>query len=260
LNGSLLGQPRSLGGFDPLDPAELGLRALPVAEGSGLVVVRPGGGAPIDLPTFLAGTEEDLDAFGLADYVVYDRTQAEWRCNWKLLVDTFLESYHVFSLHGASVGSDYPGHVMVFDAFGPHLRVPVPRATLIEVAEEPPEKRRLLPHATVQYFLAPNTVVNHTLNHFILWRLVPLAVDRTRAEMTMYTPGPVEGDEAERDMRAWFDLHDSVTRDEDYPESERIHAVLASGVTQATQLGRNEAALIHFHRWLAERLDAARQG
>jgi steroid delta-isomerase len=92
-------------------------------------------------------------------------------------------------------------------------------------------------------------MVNHTVDHVILWRLVPLAEDRTRAEMTMYTPTPVEGEEAEKSMRTWFDLHDSVTRDEDYPECERVHESLASGVVEATHLGRNEAALIHFHLW-----------
>ena len=41
-----------------------------------------------------------------------------------------------------------------------------------------------------------------------------------------------------------------VTEREDFPESERIHRVLASGRTGNSLLGRNEVAVAHFHRSL----------
>ncbi len=49
-------------------------------------------------------------------------------------------------------------------------------------------------------------------------------------------------------MVDWYDLHDAVTRDEDYPESERIQRALASGRVPTTVLGRNEGAVQHVHR------------
>jgi phenylpropionate dioxygenase-like ring-hydroxylating dioxygenase large terminal subunit len=253
----LLGRPRSEGGFDTVDRAELGLIPITVAEGHGVVLVRPDGDEPIDVELELAGVAPDLDSFALDEYAVFGRMRREWRCNWKLLLDTFMESYHVFALHGASVGPDYPGHVMVFDAFGPHLRIPVPRASLLEFASRPRDEWTLLPHATVQYHLAPNAMINHTIDHVILWRFVPTAVDRTVAEMTMYVPSAdTRDDDAWRKtMDEWFDLHDAVTRDEDYPESERIHAVLASGRVPQTVLGRNEGAVQHFHRTIRSRID-----
>ncbi len=252
-DGRLLGQPRSQGGFASLSKETLGLVALPVAEAHGLVFVRPGGGDPIDVDSVIgAEIAHDLDRFDLAGHHVWDRMHREWNCNWKLILDTFTESYHVFALHGASVGPDYPGHVMVFDAFGPHLRIPVPRASILEFDHMPREQWDLLAHATVQYHLAPNTMVNHTIDHFILWRFEPVGPGRTVAEMTMYTPVPRAShdvnDDWTKSMNAWFDLHDAVTRDEDYPESERIQRVLDSGRVPATVLGRNEGAVQHFHR------------
>ena len=255
LDGRLLGRPRSQGGFASVDAATLGLEAVPAGEAHGLVLVRAGGGAPVDVDAEL-GPEiaRDLDSLGLAQHHVWGRVRREWRANWKLLLDTFTESYHVFALHGASVGPDYPGHVMLFDAFGPHLRIPVPRASLLELESQPRDTWNLLAHATVQYHLAPNAMVNHTIDHFILWRFEPIAPDRTVAHMTMYTPDPPaahpDDDEWTRSMIAWFDLHDAVTRDEDYPESERIQQVLASGRVHTTLLGRNEGAVQHVHRFV----------
>ena len=260
LDGRLLGRPRSEGGFDTLDRGELGLVPVEVAEAHGVVLVRPVGEEPIDVERELAGVAPDLDNFALDGYEVFGRMRREWRGNWKLLLDTFMESYHVFALHGASVGPDYPGHVMVFDAFGPHLRIPVPRASLLEFATRPRDEWSLLPHATVQYHLSPNAMVNHTIDHVILWRFVPMAVDHTIAEMTMYVPSAdiVDDDAWRKTMDEWFDLHDAVTRDEDYPESERIHAVLASGRVPQTVLGRNEGAVQHFHRTIRSRVDGDR--
>jgi phenylpropionate dioxygenase-like ring-hydroxylating dioxygenase large terminal subunit len=252
-DGRLLGQPRSQGGFASLDRDTLGLVPVPAAEGHGVVLVRAGGGAPIYVDTEL-GPEiaHDLDALGLAQHHVWGRMRREWRANWKLILDTFTESYHVFALHGASVGPDYPGHVMIFDAFGPHLRIPVPRASLLDLEDRPTDTWDLLAHATVQYHLAPNAMVNHTIDHFILWRFEPTGPDHTIAEMTMYTPEPpsayASDDPWTLAMTAWFDLHDAVTRDEDYPESERIQHVLASGRVPRTVLGRNEGAVQHVHR------------
>jgi phenylpropionate dioxygenase-like ring-hydroxylating dioxygenase large terminal subunit len=246
LDGALLGQPRSQEGFATLARDTLGLAALPVAEVAGLVFVRPEGDEPIEAASALCGLGPELESYALSSYVRYGHQRRTWRCNWKLLLDTFMESYHVFALHGASVGPDYPGHVMVFDTYGPNMRIPVPRASLLELEQRPRAEWSLLPHATVQYFVAPNAMVNHTIDHVILWRFVPAAADRTVAEMTMYVPERVGDDEWRRSMDDWFELHDAVTRDEDYPESERIQAVLESGRVATTMLGRNEGAVQHF--------------
>lgn len=258
LDGRLLGRPRSQGGFDSVAKEDCGLLPVPVAEAHGIVFVRPVGDDPIDASGELGGLGSDLDSFRLDTYRVFGRMQREWQCNWKLLLDTFMESYHVFALHGASVGPDYPGHVMIFDAFGPHLRIPVPRASLLDFAERPQSEWALLPHATVQYHLSPNAMVNHTIDHLILWRFVPTAVDRTVAEMTMYVSmhEPASSDDGvwRKAMDDWFDLHDAVTRDEDYPESERIQRVLDSGRVPSTTLGRNEGAVQHFHRTIRDRV------
>ena len=42
--------------------------------------------------------------------------------NWKLIHDTFLESYHVFSLHRDTLAPDLLSTPFVGEEFGPHSR------------------------------------------------------------------------------------------------------------------------------------------
>ena len=256
-DGCLVAQPRSGDGFDTEDRAGLGLRPVPVAEAHGVIAVRPVGDEPIDLDAELCGLGPQLAQFGVADHHVHSRVESEWRCNWKLLLDTFMESYHVFALHQATL-RDQPGHRMFFESFGPHLRIPVPGPTLYEQDDVAPADRRLVGHATVQHYLSPNTMLNHVFDYLLMWRFVPLAADRTRAILTRYWPAPID-DELRARLDRRFTWQARLTTEEDYPASERIHHALASGQVEHTVLGRNEGAVIAFHETIERLLaEAAR--
>lgn len=243
--GSLVAQPRSMGGFDAIDPPDFGLIALPCTESHGLIIVRPEDDAPIDADAFLDGIGGALDPFGLGNYHVFSRETQSWACNWKLLVDTFLESYHVAALHGRSLGN-LPGHRMWFEPFGVHARIPVPGPTLYEQRPLPDSERRLIGHATVQHHLFPNVFLNHVFDYFVMWRFVPLAVDHTLALLTRYWSAPVDEDlRAKLDRR--FAWQAKLTVEEDYPASVAIQRSLASGRVTRTVAGRNEAAMQNFH-------------
>jgi phenylpropionate dioxygenase-like ring-hydroxylating dioxygenase large terminal subunit len=253
--GRLLGQPRSCGGFETLDPATLALAPIPCVEAHELVIVRPDGDEPVDADRFLHGIGAELDSFDLGSHTVFSRTESVWDCNWKLLVDTFLESYHVPALHGRSL-PDQPGHRMWSERFGDHQRIPVPGPTLYEQRDVPREERRLVGHATVQHHLHPNVMLNHVFDYFVMWRFVPLAVDRTLAQLTRYWPTPVD-DALRAKLDRRFAWQTRLTAEEDYPVSERIHRSLASGRVTQTVLGRNEAAVIAFHDTVERRLAEA---
>ena len=63
-------------------------------------------------------------------------------------------------------------------------------------------------------------------------------------------------EELRKHYDARLDAARSVTSDEDFPESERVHRNLASGVVDHTNAGRNEPGIIHFHRMLDAALAA----
>jgi phenylpropionate dioxygenase-like ring-hydroxylating dioxygenase large terminal subunit len=252
-DGRLSGQPRSCDGFDALDGESLGLRPLPVAERHGLVVVNPSGG-PVDLDKWLCGLGPELASYRMEGLIPYRRASQTWSCNWKLLLDTFFESYHVFALHRVSLSALYLGIASPFDAFGPHNRLVVPQTSILELADVPRDKWELAPHAVVQYFLAPNMIVSNLYGYLVTWRFIPLSAGQTLVENTLYTETPVITDEERAHFDSRFAAGRIITGDEDYPASELIHRNLLSGLVDHTVIGRNEVGVVHFHQTLADRL------
>src|SRR5271165_1534661 len=139
-DGRLIGQPKSCDGFASVDPTTLGLRPLAAVERHGLVVVDPrrqAWGHPIDVEGWLWGLADELAEFGYERCVPFRSQTDTWHCNWKLLLDTFFESYHVFALHRESLGSRYPTIASPARAFGPHNRIIVPQSSILDLAGEP---------------------------------------------------------------------------------------------------------------------------
>lgn len=252
LDGALRAQPGSVGGFAAVDSATLGLRPLAAAEGHGLVFVRPGGTEPIDLAGLLGGVEGDLDALGLAGYHHVESRSSVREMNWKLTIDTFLEAYHIFSLHRQSIAPDYFSSPALFDAFGPNSRYIGVRRSIAALEGRPEEDWSILPHATVHYVLVPNTLVVHQIDHIELWRVFPLGVGRTEIHTTLYAPEAPTSEKAQRYWRKNLDAVLAVTGNEDFPQCEQMQADMAAGAVAELIFGRNEPALGHYHRSLRE--------
>lgn len=248
LDGRNVGMPHSGGGFDGLPAGCTDLLERPVAEAHGFVWVRPEGDAPVDLAEVVAGVGDELDAFDFGSYHRFDADVREWQANWKLLVDTFLETYHVPALHPTTVGRHFLVRPSVFAPFGPNLRFHSLMRSVLTLAEQPEHTWELLPHGTVEYLLAPNLVVNFSVDHVAIYRFVPLAAGRTRVELTLYTPHEVTDPDERTHFARTLDLHRRVSGGEDFTKQEQVHAALASGAMTTVVFGRNEPAAIHFHR------------
>jgi phenylpropionate dioxygenase-like ring-hydroxylating dioxygenase large terminal subunit len=251
LTGRLTAQPGAGDAFADVDRDDLGLPPVPIAEGHGLIFVRPGSDEPIDLDAVLCGLGPELDGYKLASYHhVETRTHVQ-AFNWKFVIDTFLEAYHIFSLHKQSIAPQYFSTGALFDPYGPHSRLIGVRRSIVELVGQPEDSWSILPHGTVHYVLAPNALLVHQLDHFELWRVFPLAVDRALVHTGLYAPAAPDDERAQRHWRKNLDLLLQVTTTEDFPQCERIQADLAAGALDALVFGRNEPALAHFHRSLA---------
>lgn len=259
LDGRNINRPHSSGGFDDIDGGDsacFGLLARPVAEAHGFVWVRAEGDTPIDIDALLCGMGDELDAFAFGDFHRFGATVTEWDANWKLLADTFLETYHVPALHPKTVGRHFLARPSMCRAFGPNIRFHSLMKTLLDMRDTPESTWELLPHGTVEYLIAPNTIVNYTVDHVALYQFVALSPERTRVVLTLYTPHPVHEDADVTNYRRTLDLHMRVSGGEDFTKQEQVHRSLASGAMPDVVFGRNEPGAILFHTGLHALLES----
>ena len=247
LDGSLRARPLSAGAFDDVTiNCDLHQRA--VAEKHGVILVRPGSSEPIDVDAFLSGAEHDLESFGLSGYVHIESRSNTWRMNWKLVLDTFTESYHIRTLHKDSIAPAFNSDCVIFEAFGRNFVSIGLRKDVVEELAKPRAERSLIPYGTIQYFLVPNGLVVHQLDHVEVWRVEPVDVHTTRTTTSIYAPVEPASDRARGYFVKNLELLLQVTATEDFPTMEKIQASLESGALPELVYGRNEPPLIHFHR------------
>jgi len=254
LDGSLRGIPGAEAGFDDLERATLGLHEVAAAEAYGLVFARASAGAAFRVDDVLCGAEDELADYDFARYHLFETRTQELPFNWKLVVDTFTETYHIPWLHQATIGADYFADRWIHDTYGPHSRyIGLHKSVLDELAKPCEDDWRLLPHATTQYLLLPSAILVHQFDHVELWRITPVAADRTRVATSLFSPEPPRDEKAAGYWRKNLDALLHVTGTEDFPTMARIQRNLASGALPEVVYGRMEPALVHFH----EAVDAA---
>jgi phenylpropionate dioxygenase-like ring-hydroxylating dioxygenase large terminal subunit len=260
IHGRLVGQPLAQDAFDELDRDGFGLVSLPAAERFGLVLVRPEAGAPIDVEAELAGLGPELGDYGFAGYRFFAEHSRSWEMNWKLGIDTFLEAYHVFSLHKATIAKDFLSTPSLHEPFGPHARLVAFRRGVHELAECDEARWELRDHASVIYRLFPNTVLNLPNDgHAELWEFGPEdgSPHRSRVSVRFYTPEAVTSERARDFWQRNVDFTLGVIFAEDFAQQEIIHANLRTGLLPEVVYGRNEPGLIHFHQSLVTALQGA---
>ena len=237
--------------FDEL--SEEGLIQLPVLEQHGLLWVSGTPGAAIpDQP--LAGAEVDIAQLALANHRLFTSTTFTRPINWKLVIDTFLEGYHIPVLHRATIEPLIHGDFALFDAYGPHARMIVTRKTIVELDNRPREQWSLLPHTTLVWALQPNAVLIYQQDHAQLYQAHPGAhPGESIITVSIYVP-----ENTTRDDSHWqrnFDLLVEVTDTEDFVTCAGIQRGFEAEAQDHITFGRNEPALAHYDRSLDELLE-----
>jgi phenylpropionate dioxygenase-like ring-hydroxylating dioxygenase large terminal subunit len=167
--------------FSGLTCAERSLVPLPVAEKHGLVFVKATPGGEIDVDARLGGLGRELASYGFGGYSHFTTQTLAKDMNWKLVIDTFLETWHVAILHKATIASIFQPNVNAFDAFGRNGRLTLPRRSLLENAKEPESRWDLLTHSAIIYQLFPNALLVWQGDHLETWRAFPVGGAATDA-------------------------------------------------------------------------------
>jgi phenylpropionate dioxygenase-like ring-hydroxylating dioxygenase large terminal subunit len=244
-------------GFSGLDPQALHLRPLPLVERYGMIFVRATPGDPIDIDAQLAGAQQELAAFGLEGYVPFARHEVEKAMNWKLVIDTFLEAYHVPTLHEHTLSPTILGTPALWDAFGRSSRLVAVRRSIAEMRTRPESEWNLLQHSVVLYNIFPNTMLIYQVDHVEIVQAYPGAdADSAKIVFTFYTPGAVTTERARRHFQANLDLLLTVTVAEDFRIGEQIQRGFHAKGHDTVIYGRNEPGVAHYHRMIKAAIDA----
>jgi hypothetical protein len=255
-----LGQPLARDAFEPLERTDLGLCPVSSAERFGLILVRLGSTEPIDVAEELAGLGPEIADWGFERWHFFTQREGRFEANWKLIRDTFLESYHVFSLHRDTLAPDMLSTPFVGDSFGPHDRGVVMRKEVVTLLERPESEWKLKPYGSIVYILFPNAVINLPMSgHAELWEMYPEPGDphRTRVSVRFYIPREPADDEQRAFWEANVRFTQCVVFEEDFGQQQDIHRSLRTGLMPEVVYGRNEPALIHHHSEMERALASA---
>lgn len=244
LNGDLKGITRSHD-FPGIDKCDYGLVEIPATEAGGLIWVAR-----------YRRFYDDIVHFDVALLVQYKKTKVIKKANWKLLIQTYLEGYHVPYLHRETLAFAFKKGVIVHDEDGPHIRLSAARTNIDNTVLKPEEEWRILDYASVYYSLFPNTFFILHPDYVSINTFWPLSADRTiwTHEM-LYRAEDFAGSVGQSALEKRFRFtNDDVFDQEDFAIAEDVQRTLAHGGSDHHVLGLAEGLLAMFQNNIDEHL------
>jgi phenylpropionate dioxygenase-like ring-hydroxylating dioxygenase large terminal subunit len=242
MDGALAGMPRP-DTFPGLEKTAHALAELPSHEAGGLIWFAR---EASDFAEARALAPE-FDAFGLAGHHLYKRRVHDVASNWKLIMDAFLESYHVQRLHAPTIAKFFADGVSAADVIGVHQRSAVGRTDHLANIDHG-DWAALRRAITFAYQLFPATIMIMSPDYVNLMVLMPQTVDRTLVEDFMLIPSPPASAEEEAHWeKSWRLLDEGTFAGEDFRAAALGQEGLATGVLAALTLGTLESGIRHFH-------------
>jgi phenylpropionate dioxygenase-like ring-hydroxylating dioxygenase large terminal subunit len=241
--------------FPSLDKSKLNLARLPVTERFGFIWVVATPSEDYDFDAFLDPLEPDLGPLGLEKHVVFRRATTTARTNWKLVMEAFLDGYHVRHLHKKTVGPYFSEHQSYSELTGPHVRAVVGRGGFREaVANDAIGDIRDV--ATPTYAIFPNTVFVAQPGFVSRASAYPIGLDQVHWEHDLIIPEEPTTDKARAHWELNFELiQNGVFKGEDLWVCEQIQQGLLSGANEHLTYGVEEAPIRWWHDELDRRIE-----
>ena len=252
--------------FDRCDESGESLVALPAEERHGLLWVVPKAGASIDVAAFLGGLDGELPFYGIAGLRPFRTLHAEYPANWKLIVDAFLEAYHIRVLHKDTIYPFFADGLTGTERFGPHIQSLVARRAAEAWANDadaplPEGMAELCALTTPSHVIFPNTITIFHPDYLSLVTLYPAGAETLSWTHRMLIPA----DRATPDWTPHWEktfrlIEEGVFQKEDIACAIGIQQGLRSGANAHLTAGRAEQGVGWFHADVARHLAAGATG
>ena len=261
LDGSLSHVPHA-DAFPDLNMSTRGLVEVASREIDGLIVIGPLDFVAAGLQTWADEAMEWLidgspwrDKLVPAEQLVFMESTLR-DINWKVLVEQFLEGYHIRSTHKDTFFPVQYDDLNVVETFGPNSRITFPYRNIERLRDRPENTWTVGARVTFLYQLFPNVMLATFPDVISMISIDPVDVDHST--VTVYSM--VRPDVAER---ASLDASSNLVGQgsfierglvEDNEMSAGVQRGLQSGANSFVEFGLHESAIGHFHATLDGRL------
>lgn len=201
------------------DGEEARLFAVRMAIWNGAMLVNIDGKAP-SIEQYLESLNRETAPYDFAPVRYAQTIAAEFESNWKLSVENWMDSYHVFSVHPtldkmmipeqrkAAIGS---GTLIYTDYFLTEIGLEKRGGGLPRLPGVPEE----LSNASFNALQFPNWSISVHPSYLMFWHFVALAVDRTRVDLHMHFVGDAADDSVHAETRAQLLDYYTLLNEED---------------------------------------------
>jgi choline monooxygenase len=250
LDGSLAHVPHA-DAFPDLNPSTRGLVEVTSTEVDGLIVigaVEPNAAQKESMAALSDGSPWRDKLLPAARLV--GENSVVLQINWKVIVEQFLEGYHIRSTHHETFYPVQYDDLNVVEMFGPNIRITFPFRNIERLRDRPESQWTIERRVTFVYQLFPNAMLATFPDQVIVIVVDPVDVDHSR--ITSYTLSTPEIVEAQHGDTASTLLQRGVLEDNEM--SAGVQRGLRAGANAFVEFGRHESAIGHFHAALNERL------
>jgi choline monooxygenase len=267
LDGSLAHVPHS-DAFPDLDMSTRGLVELASREVDGLIVIDPVDPRPVtalhseSAMAALTDGSPWRDKLLPAEQLIAVRPTPR-AMNWKVLVEQFLEGYHIRTTHKDTFFPLQYDDLNVVETFGPNARITFPYRNIERLRDRPEGTWSTDARVTYVYHLFPNVMIGTFPDSVLVIVIDPVDIDHSTVTIyAMVRPEVARrraierGEESKREGEPDLLALGGV---EDNEMSEGVQRGLHAGANSFVEFGRHESAIGHFHATLDERLALASQ-
>jgi choline monooxygenase len=261
LDGTLSHVPHA-DAFPELDMSTRGLVEVASREVDGLIVIGAldpvDAGAQVWVDEAMAALSDGSpwrDKLIPAERLAYVESRPK-AMNWKVLVEQFLEGYHIRSTHKDTFFPVQYDDLNVVEIFGPNSRITFPYRNIERLRDRPETTWTTDARVTYVYHLFPNVMVATFPDLVLVIVIDPVDIDHST--LVIYSMvRPEVADRASMNSTGnpagagSFIARGAV---EDNEMSAGVQRGLHAGANEFVEFGRHESAIGHFHATLDERL------